>query len=78
MTITFRTGPLLTDPSTIRLPRPAENNGAWGWVAYQPGVAEGAGTYQQQPIIAADGTARLGDPTGVSEGWLQFAPKDLS
>lgn len=71
MRVVFRTGPLLTDPATIRMPRPAENNGAWMWVGNQ------AGTYSLQPVIAASDTARLSDPTGVSEGWLQFTPNDV-
>ena len=75
MMLTFRTGPVLTDPATIRMPRPAENNGAWAWVGYQPENGGQAASYPQQAIIAANASARLGDPTGVSEGWLQFAPK---
>jgi hypothetical protein len=73
----FRTGPLLSDPKSIRVPRPAENNGAWNWVSFQPPVVKGnVGTYLQQPPIPATGTARLGDLPALNEGWMQFSPDD--
>ncbi len=77
MTITFRTGPLLTDPRAIRIPRPAENNGAWNWVSYQAPTSGSTGTYVQQPPIPSSGAARLGDTAALNEGWLQFAPADV-
>ncbi len=74
MALTFRTGPLLTDPATIRMPRPAENNGGWSWLGYQTD-SSGVGSYGTMPIIAANQTARLGDAPGINEGWLQFTPQ---
>lgn len=73
MALTFRSGPLLTEPDAIRMPRPSENKGAWSWLGYEAGTA-GNGTYQVKPIIAANSTARLGSKPGVHEGWIQLSP----
>ncbi|MEJ2169564.1 MAG: hypothetical protein P8X90_29010 [Desulfobacterales bacterium] len=34
MDVTFRTGPLLTAPDTIRMPIPAEIDGTWSWIEH--------------------------------------------
>jgi len=55
MEVTFRTGPLMTDPGTIRMPTPADIRGKWSWIQ-RSGVI-----LWQDPaeIVAADQQARL-------------------
>jgi len=76
MVVTFRMGPVLTDPSAIRLPFPAEHNGTWSWIRkLSPGSA--MASWEAAPIIAADTQARLaGAPPHLIDGWLKFQPKD--
>ncbi|HVE77347.1 MAG TPA: hypothetical protein VNA89_00670 [Gemmatimonadaceae bacterium] len=69
MALTFRIGPILTDPTTIRMPLPAEIRGGWSWVR-----RTGVTTWAEDPVVKATGDARL--PDGVSrmvEGWLRLA-----
>lgn len=76
LSISFRTGPLLSDPSVVRIPKPAEQSGVWAWLGYPP--AANTQTLLTTNIVPADGTARLGDRPGVNEGWLQFTPESSS
>ena len=70
--VTFRIGPLFTQPDAVRLPLPAEHNGAWAWIRH---IGPGATDWEVDPIIAADATARLPDaPPRLMDGWLQFTP----
>jgi hypothetical protein len=69
--VSFRAGPLLTNPQTIRMPRPAEQGGTWTWVQQTP-----TGTFASQPLAAFDASARLSaTPPVIREGWLQLSPK---
>jgi hypothetical protein len=67
LAVTFRTGPIISDPGTLRVPMPARQNGAWDWVQATP-----AG-WEQDPIVAADDVARLpDDQLELREGWLRL------
>lgn len=70
MVATFQIGPVLTDVEAVRLPRPAGQSGQWQWV--QPTGTQ-AGDWRQDPLNAADGTARLPDqPPILRDGWLKL------
>ena len=70
LSATFRTGPLLLDPSQIRMPTPAEVRGDWAWIArkdvteWQPGM----------PITEQTSKASLSPkPLSLVEGWLSLS-----
>jgi len=70
MEVTFRTGPLLTDPATIRMPAPADIKGKWSWIQ-RSGV-----TLWEDPaeIVDTHQQARLGDaPAEFVDGWLKLS-----
>jgi hypothetical protein len=70
MKATFRAGPLLTDPSKIRMPIPAEIKGQWAWLARTDVTNWG----EEQSIISQDSIARLEtSPLKLSEGWLTLS-----
>jgi YVTN family beta-propeller protein len=70
MEVTFRAGPLITDPYAIRVPRPAEQNGEWSWVQRS---AEHAGQWEESAIVKATQQARLPDaPLALRSGWLKL------
>jgi hypothetical protein len=70
--VTFRTGPVLTQPDTIRLPFPAEQHGTWAWIRR---TGTGATDWEIDPILPANAQARLEDnPPHLIDGWLQFSP----
>ncbi len=73
MAVTFRVGPVLTDPQAVRLPFPAERHGTWSWVQRpSPG-----GDPEVDGIVRADDGARLPDtPPRLIEGWLKLTPPD--
>ena len=76
MIVTFRAGPVLTDPASIRLPFPAEQNGDWAWIRH---TGTGAADWVTSPILAADTQPRLADrPPHLMEGWLKFTPRKPS
>jgi hypothetical protein len=71
MEVTFRTGPLLSDPETLRMPLPAEQKGTWAWL-------QRANVTTWQPpdskIVKADPTARLSTTSQlIREGWLKLS-----
>lgn len=67
MEATFRTGPVLGDPSSVAMPLPALDDGAWTWLQYQ-GTAEPASPV---PVAVARPAAALPDvPAVLREGWL--------
>jgi hypothetical protein len=75
MAVTFRTGPVLTDPLTMRLPFPAEQNGAWNWIR-RTGTGTTPADFEVDSIVPANAQARLGDaPPHLVDGWLKFVPK---
>jgi hypothetical protein len=70
MEVTFRTGPLMTDPGTIRMPTPADIKGRWSWIQ-RSGVI-----LWQDPaeIVDVDQQARLDDaPAEFVDGWLKLS-----
>jgi hypothetical protein len=70
MEVTFRTGPLMTDPGIIRMPTPADIKGKWSWIQ-RSGVI-----LWQDPaeVIDLDQQARLDDaPAEFVDGWLKLS-----
>jgi hypothetical protein len=68
--VTFQTGPIVADPGTLRIPRPAEQQGNWRWVQRAPAAVG----WQEGPIV--DGTDRARFPSAppeLREGWLQLS-----
>ncbi len=69
--VTFRTGPVVADPSTMRIPQPAEEQGVWSWV--QATGSQGT-TWIEQTIVNADDQARMPDAQlQLREGWLKLS-----
>lgn len=69
MSLTFRVGPVLVDPETIRMPLPAEIKGGWSWVR-----KVNVTTWQEDPVVKATQDALLPDvPALLSEGWLKVS-----
>lgn len=70
LSATFRTGPLLLDPSQIRMPTPAEVRGDWAWIARKD-------VTEWQPdmnITAQTSQASLSpQPLSLVEGWLSLS-----
>ncbi len=70
MAVSFRIGPILTDPSSIRVPLPAEQHGDWSWVNQTS-----PGNYESENIVAANANARLSSTQPhLKEGWLMLTP----
>lgn len=67
--VTFRVGPVLTDPEAVRMPLPAEIRGRWSWVSRSSPTV-----WQEVDVATATDDAILGDkPTVISEGWLKLS-----
>jgi hypothetical protein len=67
MAVTFRVGPVLVDPASIRMPLPAEIRGKWGWAA-RTDVTAWATT---DTVARQDASVALSNrPPRLSEGWL--------
>jgi hypothetical protein len=67
---TFRFGPVLVDPKTIRMPVPNEIHGTWSW-DHRADIT----TWAEDPIVAATQDAHLRpDPAGGTEGWMRMSP----
>lgn len=73
--VTFRTGPVVADPNTMRIPQPAEEHGVWSWVQAITPPSEGRGaTWIEEAIVNADDQARLADvQLQLREGWLKLS-----
>lgn len=68
---TFRFGPVLRDPNQIRMPIPADIEGAWTWT-HRADVDRWA----EEEVVHAGQEALLSpDPVVATEGWLKFRPK---
>jgi hypothetical protein len=68
LAFTFRVGPVLVDPDTIRMPVPAEIAGGWSWVR-----RINVTTWKEDPVVRASQDALLPDtPAMLSEGWLKL------
>ncbi len=69
LVFTFRVGPVLVDPDTIRMPVPAEIAGGWSWVR-----RVNVTTWKEDPVVRASQDALLPDvPALLSEGWLKLS-----
>jgi len=67
MSYLFRSGPLLTGPDAVRVPKPAETKGSWGWFDRTLGAVV--------PITPTDaGVSLATTPALIKEGWLKFTP----
>ena len=73
--VTFRTGPVVADPSTMRIPQPAEEHGVWSWVqAVTPPTSGRDATWFEAAIVNADDQARMPDAQlQLREGWLKLS-----
>jgi hypothetical protein len=67
---TFRFGPVLVDPKTIRMPIPTEAFGAWSW-DHRTSITAWA---EDKVVNATDGAILPVDPVTASEGWLRLSP----
>ncbi|HTJ28908.1 MAG TPA: hypothetical protein VL346_00310, partial [Acidobacteriaceae bacterium] len=67
---TFRFGPVLADPKTIKMPIAVESFGSWSWDHRTSITAWG-----EDPVVNATQDAILPiDPVSATEGWLRLAP----
>ena len=68
ITLTFRVGPVLTDPETVRMPLPAEIRGNWSWVR-----RTNATVWKEDIIAKETDQAKLSDTSATfTEGWLKL------
>lgn len=69
MNVTFRTGPLITDPDKLSMPLPSEMSGKWSWIQHT-----GVTTWEEISSIAqANAKARLGADYELKDGWLKLS-----
>ncbi|NOY62874.1 MAG: hypothetical protein GXP10_06960, partial [Gammaproteobacteria bacterium] len=69
MSMTFRVGPVLTDPETVRMPLPSEIPGNWSWIN-----RTGPTVWQEGRVVTATDDAKFGDePAMFTEGWLKLS-----
>jgi hypothetical protein len=67
---TFRFGPVLVDPKTLRMPVPSEIHGTWSW-DHRADIT----TWAEDPVVVATQDAFLRpDPASGTEGWLRMDP----
>lgn len=68
MNVTFRTGPLITDPDKLSMPLPSEMSGEWSWIKHS-----GVSTWEEISNIAqGNAKARIGKDYELTEGWLKL------
>lgn len=68
LAVTFRSGPMLADAATLRIPKPAEHHGVWTW------VARTASGWSDTPIVDEDARARFAHaPPQLRDGWLRLS-----
>jgi hypothetical protein len=72
MAFTFRIGPILSARDSIRVPHPAEQNGAWLWLR-RTSTADNE-PCDARSIIASREDPQLGETPRAIDGWLQFTP----
>ena len=67
---TFRFGPVLVDPKTIKMPIPTEAFGAWSW-DHRTSIT----AWSEDSVVNATDDAILPvDPVTGNEGWLRLTP----
>jgi hypothetical protein len=68
----FRFGPVLVDPTMIRMPVASDIRGTWSW-----SHRTDASTWADDPVINSLGDARLPpNPSQGQEGWLRLTPEE--
>jgi hypothetical protein len=68
LAVTFDAGPVVANPTALRLPLPARRQAAWQWVEAVPGG------WTEETVLDADNIARLsGARNELREGWLRFS-----
>jgi len=72
MAFTFRTGPILAARDSIRIPRPAEQNGDWLWLRRTNTNA--ADPCDARTIIESSEVPQLSETPRAIDGWLRFTP----
>tara|TARA_R110000796_G_scaffold252584_1_gene388171 strand:- start:40294 stop:47295 length:7002 start_codon:yes stop_codon:yes gene_type:complete len=66
MKVTFRVGPLLTNPKKIQMPLPVTQEGDWSWLE-----VKSSGERQKESVTNAGQTAELpARPLTLRDGWL--------
>lgn len=69
MNVTFRTGPLITDPAKLYMPLPSEIAGKWSWIQHT-----GVTTWEEITDIGqANAKARFGNNYVLKDGWLKLS-----
>lgn len=69
MEVTFRTGPLITDPQKLRMPLPTELQGDWSYLRHS-----GVTTWEEiHEIAQANQEARFTPENILQDGWLKLA-----
>ncbi|MGD2087088.1 MAG: hypothetical protein PVH61_12975 [Candidatus Aminicenantes bacterium] len=70
MEVTFRTGPLISDPTELKMPLPAEIHGKWSWLQHS-----GVTVWQNiTDLKKANDLADLQNkPKAIREGWLKLS-----
>ena len=69
MSVTFRVGPILSNPETIRMPLPSEIQGNWSWVR-----KTGLTVWDESPVVDAVPEPKLSHtPSTIQEGWLKLS-----
>lgn len=69
MSVTFRIGPVLSNPETIRMPLPSEIQGNWSWVR-----KTGLTVWEESPVVNAVPEPKLSHtPSQIQEGWLKLS-----
>lgn len=64
--LTFRTGPMITDNQSVRIPAPAERHGSFKWLQQSE-----PGTWTTDPVVRVSDTARVpASRQVIREGWL--------
>lgn len=66
--LTFRVGPVLSDPTTVRMPLPKEIRGQWSWIR-----RTGVTVWNEAPVVHASQDAMVSKtPSELMEGWLRL------
>jgi hypothetical protein len=71
LNITFRTAPLLSSKSNLRIPLPEEPGSAWNWLENFAGEWEETDT-----IVRPKLDAHWEEPQAILQGWLKLSYKD--
>jgi hypothetical protein len=72
MELTFRVGPLLTDPDSIRMPEPNVNSGQWSWIQKSDHNDKTVSDpWKKEEVNKTLGEGKIGQKSAIiKEGWL--------